>query len=86
MAAAVGAVLMLDDHKDDIALAATGQRDSVVAEAAEASANDSSTKRAEHVTSDEPARQNRRRPLRLSPTRDSPLPRPRPAMGTSTRR
>ncbi len=56
MAAAVGAVLMFDDHKDDIALAVTGQRDSVVAEAAEASANDSSTKRAEHVTSDEPAR------------------------------
>ncbi len=56
MAAAVGAVLMIEDHKDDIAVAATNQRDWLVAEAVAAASSDSAPKRVEHVASDEPVR------------------------------
>ncbi len=56
MAAAVGAVLMIDDHKDDIAVASNSQRDWLVAEAVAASSSDSAPKRVEHFASDEPAR------------------------------
>ncbi len=57
MAAAVGAVLIVDDHKDDVQNAASAAKDWLVVEAAMASSVDSVASRTDHASADDLARE-----------------------------